>query len=369
MKPQKSVLLGLSGGVDSAVAALLLKQKGYKVIGAFMKNFSETKNEITGDCNYLEDKKDAQKIAAILEIPFVSLDFEKEYKKYVIDPMFRDYAKGLTPNPDSLCNKIIKFPLLWREAKKLKCDYIATGHYIKRSYNKKTKSYEISIPKDKSKDQSYFLYELTQKDLEHTLFPIDGLTKTEVRVIAKKNKLPNADKLGTRGICFVGKIDMKDFLKQKIKPKPGKILDQDGNVIGKHNGIMYYTIGERIRENSNTQILKEHRNKLNKKMYVASKNKRANILVVVPQRHSLLRKNEFNLTKVHFINSKNKSLKVLKGVKVRIRHLAPLISAKIVKQNGKYKVKLSKSVQAVADGQSCVVYKGKKILGGGEIRF
>jgi len=147
MKPkQKSVLLGLSGGVDSAVAALLLKKQGYEVIGAFMINFSETKNKLTGDCNYLEDKKDAQKIAAILDIPLKILNFEKQYKKNVIEPMFESYEKGLTPNPDSLCNKIIKFPLLWQHAQEFNCDFIATGHYIKKTkkerqffFNKNTK--------------------------------------------------------------------------------------------------------------------------------------------------------------------------------------------------------------------------------------
>ena len=137
MTKKQKVLIGLSGGVDSAVAALLLKKQKYEVVGAFMINFSKTKNKITGDCNYLEDKKDAQKIAAILDIPLKILNFEEQYERYVIDPMFHDYARGLTPNPDSTCNKIIKFPLLWKEAKKLRCDYIATGHYIKKI---KTKS-------------------------------------------------------------------------------------------------------------------------------------------------------------------------------------------------------------------------------------
>jgi len=243
---QKTVLLGLSGGVDSAVAALLLKKQGYKVIGAFMRNFSETKNKLTGECSWLEDKKDAQKIAAILNIPLVILNFEKEFKKYIIDPMFKSYNSGLTPNPDSLCNKIIKFPFLWKQAKKLKADYIATGHYIKKIKNKF--QYTLKIPKDKKKDQSYFLYELTQSDLQHSLFPVGNLTKKEVRKIAKQNKFPNHNKSSTKGICFVGKINMKTFLRQKIKPKPGNTKDPEDKIIGTHNGVMYYTIGERVGE-------------------------------------------------------------------------------------------------------------------------
>ncbi len=360
MEKQKTVLLGLSGGVDSAVAALMLKKQGYKVIGAFMKNFSETKNKLTGECSYLEDKKDAQKIAAQLEIPLITLDFEKEYKKYVIDPMFRDYKKGLTPNPDSLCNKIIKFPLLWKEAKKIKADYIATGHYIKKV--KAKEGYKLKIPKDKNKDQSYFLYDLTQNDLEHTLFPIGDYTKEEVRKIAKKHKFHNADKKGTSGICFVGKIDMKDFLKQKIKQRPGKVKDPEGNIIGKHNGMMYYTIGERVRDS--IQIDNVYRNKVKSKLYIAGKVKKSNTLIIAPENHKALRRSQFTITKMNWINKPKLPL----NCKVRIRHLGKLIPGKIEVKNNKYLCTI-KPIEGLAEGQSAVIYQKDIILGGGEIRF
>ena len=227
---QKSVLLGLSGGVDSSVAAFLLKKEGYKVIGAFLKCFSDTKDPITGECNWIAEKRMAQKIAAHLEIPFITLDLEKQYKKEVILPMFKSYSNGLTPNPDVACNTIIKFPWLLKEAQKKGLDFIATGHYVRV---KKTKQgYDLLQGKDNNKDQSYFLYELNQSILQHCLFPIGNLKKEEVREIARKQEFPNWNKHGTSGICFVGKVNIKSFLEKKIKNKPGPILDQNGKVIG-----------------------------------------------------------------------------------------------------------------------------------------
>ena len=396
-KKQKSVLIGMSGGVDSSVAALLLKKQGYKVIGAFMINFSGTKNKLTNECSYIKDKKDAEKIASILEIPLIILNFEKEYRLNVLNKMFKSYSQGLTPNPDSLCNKMIKFSLLWREAKRLGCDFIATGHYIKKI--KTGNKHYLKIPKDKSKDQSYFLYDLTQKDLEHTLFPIADYTKLEVREIAKKNELPNWDKHGTRGICFVGKRDMKLFLQQKIKPKLGNIVSSEGEIIGQHKGMMFFTIGERIGENQNTTIFPQFRNKYGK-LYVAEKNKnpnrckhrgifnppngkkktqqscgvlnpfegnkRKNIIVAVPKNHKSLYKKEFQIIKINWINE----IKLpLDNVKVRIRHLGQLTSANIIKKQNKIICLLKKPIKSVAEGQSCVVYKNNLVLGGGEIRY
>jgi len=355
---KQKVLLGLSGGVDSAVAALLLKKQGYEVIGAFMRCFSEEKNKITGECNYLEDKRDAQKIATLLNIKLLELNYEKEYKKTVIDIMFKSYEKGKTPNPDSLCNKTIKFPYLWKEAKKNKCSLIATGHYINKI--KKGNRYYLKIPKDKSKDQSYFLYQLTQKDLEHTLFPIGNYTKNEVRKIAKKNNFPNYDKKGTKGLCFVGNINMKLFLKQKIKNKPGSIKDPENNLIGKHDGIMFYTIGERIKEGTNILLDNKYRNKVKSKLYVAKKDIKNNILIVAPKNHPLLKKKEFKIKKINWISEKPKSNQIL----VRIRHLGQLNKAQI----NENKIILNKPIEGIAPGQSAILYNNEKImLGGGEI--
>ncbi|MGV8131004.1 MAG: tRNA 2-thiouridine(34) synthase MnmA [Candidatus Pacearchaeota archaeon] len=357
---KQKVLLGLSGGVDSSVAALLLQKQGYEVIGAFMRCFSEKKNKITGECPWIEDRKSAQKIASMLGIKFITLNYEKEYTNQVIKPMFRDYARGLTPNPDSACNTIVKFPYLWFEARKLGCQFIATGHYIKKI--KKGNKFYLKIPKDNKKDQSYFLYGLSQEDLKHTLFPIGEYTKSEVRDIAKKSNLQNWNRQGTRGLCFVGNIDVKDFLKQKIKNKQGIIKDPEGNIVGKHNGMMFYTIGERLGENQDIQINNEYRNKVKSKIYIASKDLKKNILIVAPENHTALKKNEFKIKDINYISAKPKSSKIL----VRIRHLGELHKAEI-KGN---KVILNKPIEGVAEGQSAVIYtKSKIMLGGGEITY
>ncbi len=356
---QKTVLLGLSGGVDSSVAALLLKKQGYKVIGAFMKNFSDTKNPLTGECSYLEDKKMAQKMAAHLNIPFILIDSEKEYKSQVIQPMYNSYKKGLTPNPDILCNKIIKFPILWKKAKSIKADYIATGHYAKI---KKTKSsYQLLQGKDKTKDQSYFLSEMSQSDLAHTIFSLGNLTKSQVRKIAKKNNFPNWDKKSTRGICFVGKVNMKSFLEKKIKSSIGEVLDSKGEQIGTHPGAKYYTIGQRI----GTRLGIELNNKAeNKKLYIAQK--KGNTLIVTPRNHPLLKKQIIKINKIHFINPREK---IPKNLKARIRHLGQLHKGKLIKKSNSYQFKFSKPIDAIAEGQYIVIYNKNKLIASGEIRL
>ena len=359
----KKILIGLSGGVDSAVSALLLKKQGYQVLAAFMKNFSETKNPISGECNWVEEKIMAQRIAAFLDIPLIILDLEKEYTSQVIKPMTESYRKGLTPNPDVACNTIIKFPWLRKAAKKHNCQFIATGHYAR--IKKQGNVFHLLRAKDESKDQSYFLSELGQADLQNTLFPVGNMTKSQVRTIAKKLKFPNADKKGTKGICFVGKVNLKSFLERTIKNKPGQVKDPEGNIIGKHPGIMYYTIGQRVGQHLGFDIAKSKEH-ITKKYYIAEKNARTNTLIVAPENHPILSKKSCYLANIHHINTKSKfPIKV----KVRIRHLGDLLPATIKTKSNKILVQFTKPISALAAGQVLVVYKGQEVLGCGEIRY
>ncbi len=365
MEKQKTVVIGLSGGVDSAVAALLLKKQGYNVMGIFMKNFSDTKDPITGECSYLEERKMAQKIAAILEIPFVTLDYEKKYKKEVISYLFKSYKQGFTPNPDILCNKTIKFPALLKIAKKLKAEYIATGHYAKISKTKK--GFNLYRPKDDFKDQTYFLSDLSQKDLSHTIFPLNKITKSRVREIAKKNKFPNWDKHGTRGICFIGKLDFKSFLKNKIKEKQGKVLSQNGKVIGTHPGIYYFTIGERAGESKNIIINQDYKKQNSStKLYIAKKIINKNILVIAPRGDPSLLTKAIKVNNLHLINPKEK---IPVNLKVKIRHMGKLLSGKLKKFNSNFTFNFSTPQEGVAPGQFIVFYSKDKVLGCGEIRI
>ena len=354
---QKTVVIGLSGGVDSAVAALLLKRQGYKVIGAFMKNFSDTKNPFTGECSYLEDKKMARRVALHLKIPFVVFDFERQYKKLVIEKMYSAYRNGLTPNPDISCNAIIKFPLFWKEAKKLGADYISMGHYA--NIKKISKGYQLLAGKDKLKDQSYFLADLTQSDLEHTLFPLGNLTKSEVRKVAKKNHFPNWNRHGTVGICFVGQVNMQKFLNKKIKSKQGSVKDINNNIIGSHKGIEFYTIGQKVGEHIGINI-KKPKEQAQKRFYIAKKVK-PNTLIVAPEGHSLLFKKEIMIRSLHLINPKDK---IPSKLKVRIRHLGQLYEGKLQKD----RFVLDNSIQAVAPGQIAVFYYKNQVIGCAEIK-
>lgn len=274
------VVVGLSGGVDSSVAALLLKQQGHEVIGLFMRNWNDATVTLEDECPWIDDSRDAMMIAEQLNIPFQVLDLSYEYKQRIVDYMFDEYAAGRTPNPDVLCNREIKFDLFLEKALALGAEFVATGHYVQKDSFEKddTVIYRLLGGADPNKDQSYFLCQLNQKQLSKALFPIGHLQKNEVREIAKSNGLITAEKKDSQGLCFIGKVSLPDFLQQQLKSKPGKVIEiptdspkilaylnqcelhpedaallsqrpkydaQDGIEIGKHNGAHFYTIGQR----------------------------------------------------------------------------------------------------------------------------
>ncbi len=372
-RKKKKVLVGMSGGVDSSVAALILKKKGYDVYGAFMKNYSDTKNKLTGQCAWVEEREYALKIAAKLKIPIITLDFEKEYKELVIDEMFELYKKGITPNPDIDCNQKIKFPMFISEAKKRGIDLIATGHYarIKKKKRRGKVIYEMHRAKDESKDQSYFLYRQNQDDLAHTLFPIGNLTKKKVRRIARRYGFVNADKKGTVGICFVGKVNMKDFLKQRIKPKKGDILDPDGNKIGEHDGVYFYTIGQRLGPRYGFEVKRDKKDGRFHRWYVARKDVKKNIIIAAPEGHELNYRKEIVVLDFHLIDEDKKEFfdGLPRRVFSRIRQVGELIPSIIEKRGRDLVVVLDKGISGVSMGQAIVLYDGEKVLGGGVISF
>lgn len=272
---KKRVVVGLSGGVDSSVAAYLLKEHGYEVIGMFMKNWHDDSVTISNECPWLDDSNDAMIVAQHLGIPFQAIDLSVEYKARIVDYMFAEYQAGRTPNPDVLCNREIKFDVFLEAAIKLGADFVATGHYCRKGTLEKngTPVYQLLAGKDPNKDQSYFLCQLTQAQLSRALFPIGELLKPEVRAIAKEAGLATAEKKDSQGLCFIGKVHLPDFLQQRLQPKKGKVIevphhapvfenavvDEDlaglskpfalqpelGKVVGEHNGAHFYTIGQR----------------------------------------------------------------------------------------------------------------------------
>jgi tRNA-specific 2-thiouridylase len=369
-KQKQKVLVGMSGGVDSSVAALLLKKRGYDVYGAFMKNWSDTKNKITGQCAWIEERAHAIKIATKLQIPIITLDFEKEYKKLVVDEMFKKYKKGITPNPDIDCNQKIKFPMFLKEAQKRGINLIATGHYAR--IKKKNGKYQLHRAKDESKDQSYFLYRQNQNDLAHTLFPIGNLTKKKVRKIAKKHHFQNYAKKGTVGICFIGKVNLKNFLSKKIKPKKGKILDPKGNKIGEHDGIYYYTIGQRLGPRYGFDLKRQDpKTKRMVRWYVAKKDAKKNIIVAAPEGHKILLRKKIIITNLHLIDENQKKFKknLPRKVLARIRQVGELMPTTLSKKGNKIIATLNIPITGVSEGQAIVLYDKTKCIGGGVIGF
>ena len=347
------IFVAMSGGVDSSVAALLLKKKGYDVVGVYMKGWSLT------DCA-AKDAEDARRVAGALNIPFYVFDFEDEYKKLVVDYMISGYASGITPNPDVMCNREIKFGLFLKKALALGADYIATGHYVRLSAQIR---YSLMTAKDKNKDQSYFLWTLTQDQLKHCLFPIGGYTKPKVRALAKKYGLPTAEKPDSQGVCFVGEIDVAEFLKEKLGIKPGPIKTIDGKIIGTHDGAIFYTIGQRKGIGIKGSLSGEQ----GKIYYVAAKNVGANTLFVAEGESQKLFSEELVAKDISWISGKQPELP-LKCL-ARIRYRQPLQNCVVSSANNESLfVDFSSQQRAVTPGQSAVFYnKAGEMLGGGII--
>lgn len=364
LKKQK-VIVAMSGGVDSSVSAVLLKKQGYDVIGVFMRNWSDSP-----ECPWVQDQYDARRVAEILKIPFYTFNFEKEYKESVVDYFFREYQAGSTPNPDVMCNKTIKFGVFLKEARKLGADYIATGHYarIKSIGGQEDKrirgsAYRLLRGLDKNKDQSYFLWTLTQEQLKHTLFPIGELTKPHVRYLAEKFGLPNAKKKDSQGICFIGPVNVTEFLKTKIGSKKGKVVAQDGKEIGEHEGVWFYTVGQRHGFGGGGGL----------PLYVVEKDQKTNTLVVAPEDDHELYQKEFTASDINRINpnvqfTSNPQF-TSNAVRCQTRYRQIPVHCQVKKiAPDKVKVILKEPVRAITSGQSVVFYKGSEVLGGGIIQ-
>lgn len=354
--PKTKILVAMSGGVDSSVAAALLVKslRDYDVTGAFMVNY-QGKNS---DC-WRADYQDALRVAAKLGIQLIKLDFTQAYKKLVLDYMFNEYRAGRTPNPDILCNKFIKFGVWLDQVRKMGFNYLATGHYanIKVIKHKNVKIFQLLCAKDKNKDQTYFLHQLAQNQLKHTLFPIGNFTKTEVRKLAKQYDLPTADKSESMGICFVGEVPMKKFLQTKIKPNPGEIiLTGNRQVIGQHEGLAFYTIGQR-----HLKVQGQG----GRALYVVDKNFSANQLIVGCGDDPLLSKKEISLKNVHWLSGQ-KPIFPLK-CKVRLRHQQPWQNCQLRMSDRHLLVKFVQAQKSVAPGQFAVFYLKNNCLGGGVI--
>lgn len=354
-KENIKVAVGLSGGVDSSVAAYLLKKEGYDVVGVHLQCWDYKAD----GCSGKQDRTDAVKVAAKLGIKFVALNFEQQYKEKVINHFFEEYKAGRTPNPDVMCNKEIKFGLFLDWAIENGFDYVATGHYARVVHEKGSNKLLMGV--DTKKDQSYFLYLVTQAQLGKVFFPLGNLKKTKVRSIAEEAGFHTATKKDSVGICFIGDIDVKEFLKERIKEEKGDVLDINGEVIGEHDGVPFYTIGQR------------HGFRVNKyhglPMYVIKKDARENTITVGFAKDGNV--DSFEVSELHwqqkiddFVSSEN-----VVECSVRIRHLGELYPASLMlnKGNKTGTVNLKDSIFGVAPGQSAVFYKEDLLLGGGVI--
>ena len=393
------MVIGLSGGVDSSVAAWVLKEQGYDVVALFMRNWNDTTGLLQSDCHWEDDLMFAEMVAKKLNIPFHFVDLSESYRKRVVDYMFEEYEKGRTPNPDILCNREIKFDSFAEEARKIGGDYIATGHYCRKGSIKKGDSivYRLLTGKDSNKDQSYFLCQVSQEQLENTLFPVGDLTKPVVRKIADDLGLPTAQRKDSQGICFIGKVHLPTFLQQRLKAKKGSIVKiqpefcykewfhgipdkglsfeemrlnsepinfdvNNGIIIGTHNGAHFYTIGQR--KGLNIGGYREP-------LFVIGTDIDNNIVYVgESQEHPGLYRKGLRIknNEIHWIRRDlelrdNES----KEYEVRIRYRQPLQKAMLFRKNGDIYVIFNKLQRGITSGQFAAWYSGEELLGSGTI--
>ena len=399
----KRVIVGLSGGVDSSVAAFLLKEQGYEVIGLFMKNWHDDSVTISDECPWLDDSNDAMLVADKLGIPFQTIDLSAQYKERIVDYMFDEYQKGRTPNPDVLCNREIKFDVFMKIAMELGADFVATGHYCRKGIStslnsqdgKSKEIYRLLVGVDGNKDQSYFLCQLSQEQLAKALFPIGELTKPEVRAIASKLNLITADKKDSQGLCFIGKVRLPEFLQQKLKPKEGVIVEipfekdmykeaipefhsekeklqyfsrkieyhiTDGKIVGKHQGAHYFTKGQRKGLAVGGTV---------EPLFVIDTDVDENVIYTGQGKNhpGLLKKALFvNQKELHWIRE-DLALQVDETlqVKARIRYRQPLQEATLHKVDHGLYVEFKKPQSAITEGQFVAWYLEDELVGSGVI--
>lgn len=377
------VVVGLSGGVDSSVAAYLLQEQGHDVIGVFMKNWHDTEFTISDECPWEEDSKDALLVAEKLNIPFHTIDLSSEYYERIVSYMFDEYKQGRTPNPDVLCNREIKFDTFLKHAEKLGADFVATGHYCRKG--NENNRYQLLAGNDDNKDQSYFLCQINQHQLSKALFPIGELEKSEVRRIAKEQDLITAEKRDSQGLCFIGKVKLPDFLKQKLKEKVGNVVEiakdwkgydqpiedheeysyseNDGKILGQHNGAHFYTIGQRRGLNIGGHI---------NPLFVIQINTETNTVYVGEgeEHPGLNRKGLFiQEDDIHWVADQDTmETGEIRTYKVRIRYRQTLFNAKLEKTDTGLIIHFEKHKKAVAKGQFAAWYKEDELVGSGVIQ-
>ncbi len=383
----RKVFVGLSGGVDSSVSAALLKKAGFDVTGVFIKVWQPDWIE----CTWKEEKREAMRAAAHLGIKFETLDLSKEYKKDVIDYMIKEYSLGRTPNPDVMCNRSVKFGAFWKWAKENGADYIATGHYVQirksslRNIVPELKSnseiqssmaakderdigFSMLAGVDKEKDQSYFLWTLNQNDLPHVMFPVGGLIKPEVRRLAKKFGLPNAEKKDSQGLCFIGKVDVKEFLAHYINNEPGNVLNENGEVIGRHPGALFFTKGERH------GFILDKKTPHDAPYYVIDKDVEQNTLMVSNRDINRILPGAEKRVTIRNVNWVKGEVPIIRGhtsaypFQARGRYRQPLQNIRIVDVNfSETVIEFEMPQDTLSAGQSLVIYDGEECLGGGVI--